>query len=196
MLSLRYKFYASTFEGHRKIAYTMQGQLQSLPERQKKFITLSNCKVCENIWYIIHNDSRSAYHKYKAAALGGWVNKMHRNAKIARPQAHTIQAKANFMAIIQDNTDHMPNEFGNIGKKRVNNLFILLVALNWDHMRDISNLESHSFYLNVIVLTLLISWLLACDGKYRECYVDGLPIWLLIRLLDHFSLCSKVPDVT
>ena len=81
---------------------------------------------------------------------------MHGNARIARSQAHTIQAKKNFMTIIQDNADCMPNEFKNIGKKRMNNLLVLSVALNWDHMRNISNLVSHSC-LNVIVLTLLIS---------------------------------------
>ncbi len=48
------------------------------------------------------------------------------------------------MTIIQENADRMPNEFRNIGKKRVNNLLVLPAALNWDHMRDISNSVSHS----------------------------------------------------
>ena len=61
------------------------------------------------------------------------------------------------MTIIQDNTDSMSNEFRNIGKKRVNNLLVLRVALNWDFIKDFSNLVSHSFFLNVIILTLFIS---------------------------------------
>ena len=117
----------------------MQGQLHELPERRKKFITLSNREVCENAWYIIHGVSRSAYHKYKAAAHAGRVNGTHGNSTIPRPRAHTIQAEANFMTIIQENADRMPNEFRNIGKKRVNNLLVLPAVLNWDHMRDISN---------------------------------------------------------
>ena len=47
-LALRRKFYGSTFEVHKEIAYVVQGQLYSLPERRKKFMTLSNREVCEN----------------------------------------------------------------------------------------------------------------------------------------------------
>ena len=53
-----------------------------------------------NAWYIIHGVSRSAYHKYKVVALVSRINKMHGNSGIAWLQAHTIQAKANFMTII------------------------------------------------------------------------------------------------
>ena len=48
------------------------------------------------------------------------------------------------MTIIQEKADRMPNEFRNIGRKRVNNLLVLPSALNWDHMRDISNSVLHS----------------------------------------------------
>ena len=138
-LALRRKFYGSTFELRREIAYAVQGQLHSLPERRKKFLTLSGREVCENAWYSIHGVSRAAYHKYKAAALAGRVNGMHGNSGITRPRPHTIQAEANFATIIQENADRMPNDFRNIGRKRVNNLLVLPSALNWDHMRDISN---------------------------------------------------------
>ena len=74
MLALRRKFYRSTFEVRREIAYAVQGQLHSLPEQWKKFMTLCSREVCENAWYTIHGISRSAYHKYKAAALAGRVN--------------------------------------------------------------------------------------------------------------------------
>ena len=84
-LALRRKFYDSTFEVCREIAYTVQGQLHSLPERRKKLMTLSSRKVCENAWYTIHGVSRLAYHKYKAATLAGRVNGMHGNSKITRP---------------------------------------------------------------------------------------------------------------
>ena len=89
-LALRHKFYGSTFEVRREIAYAVQGQLHSLPERQKKFMTLCSREVCENAWYSIHGVSRSAYHKYKAAALAGRVNGMHGNSGISWPQPHTI----------------------------------------------------------------------------------------------------------
>ena len=107
-------------------------------------MTLCSREVCENVWYSIHGVSRSAYHKYKAAALVGRVNGMHGNSGITRPRPHTIQAEANFMTIIQENADRMPNEFRNIGRKRVNNLLVLPSALNWDHIRDISNSVLHS----------------------------------------------------
>ena len=123
----------------REIAYAVQGQFHSLPERRKKFLTLSGREVCENAWYSIHGISRAAYHKYKAAAFASRVNGMHGNSGITRPRPHTIQAEANFATIIQENVDRMPNEFRNIGRKRVNNLLVLPSALNWDHMRDISN---------------------------------------------------------
>ena len=138
-LALRRKFYGSTFELRREIAYAVQGQLHSLPERRKKFLTLSGREVCENAWYSIHGVSRAAYHKYKAAALADRINRMHGNSRITRLRPHTIQAEANFATIIQENADRMPNEFRNIGRKRVNNLLVLPSALNWDHMRDISN---------------------------------------------------------
>ena len=139
MLALRRIFYGSTFEVRREIAYAVQGQLHSLPEQRKKFLTLSVREVCENAWYSIHGVSRAAYHKYKAAALAGTVNGTHGNSRITRPRPHTIQAEANFVTIIQENADRMLNEFRNIGRKRVNNLLVLPSALNWDHMRDISN---------------------------------------------------------
>ena len=100
-LALRRKFYSNTFKVHKKIACVVQGQLHSLPKRQKKFITLSSREVCENAWYIIHGVSRTAYHKYKAEALACRINGMHRNSGIARPQAHTIQTEASFLTIIQ-----------------------------------------------------------------------------------------------
>ena len=143
-LALRRKFYSSTFEVRREIAYAVQGQLHSLRERRKMFMTLCSREVCENAWYTIHGVSRSAYHKYKATALSGRVNGMHGNSEITRLRPHTIQAKANFMTIIQENADRMPNEFRNIERKRVNNLLVLPSALKWDHMKDISNSVLHS----------------------------------------------------
>ena len=157
MLALRHKFYGSIFEVRREIAYAVQGQLYSLLEQRKKFMTLSSCKVCENAWYSIHGVSRSAYHKYKAAALAGRVNGMQENSGITRPRPHTIQAEANFMTIIQENADRMPNEFRNIGRKQVNNLLILPSVLNWDYIRDISNLVLHSLRFIHFALTPLIS---------------------------------------
>ena len=120
-------------------------------------MTLCSREVCENAWYTIHGISRSAYHKYKAVALAGRVNRMHWNSGITRPRPHTIQAKANFMTIIQENADRMPNEFRNIGRKRVNNLFVLSSALNWDHMKDISNSVLHSIQYLYFALSALIS---------------------------------------
>ena len=99
-LALRRKFYGSTFELRREIAYAVQGQLHSLFERRKKFLTLSGREVCENAWYSIHGVSRAAYHKYKAAALAGRVNGTHGNSGITRLRPHTIQAEANFATII------------------------------------------------------------------------------------------------
>ena len=138
-LALRRKFYGSTFEVRKEIAYAVQGQLHSLSEQRKKFLTLSGREVCENTWYSIHGVSRAAYHKYKAVALAGRVNGTHGNSGITRLRPYTIQAEANFATIIQENADRMPNEFRNIGRKRVNNLLVLPSVLNWDHMRDISN---------------------------------------------------------
>ena len=77
MLALRPKFYGNTFEVCREIAYAVQGQLHSLPERRKKFMTLCSYEVCENARYTIHGVSRLAYHKYKAAALADRVDGMH-----------------------------------------------------------------------------------------------------------------------
>nr|PNR58557.1 hypothetical protein PHYPA_005552 [Physcomitrium patens] len=149
-LALRRKFHSSTIEARREIAYAVQGQLHSLPGRRKKFITFSNREVCENAWYIIHGISRAAYHAYKTVAIGGWVTGTHGNTGIARPRPHTIQAEANIMTIINDNADCMPNEFRNIGKKRVNNLLVLPSSLNWNHVRDMSNLQSAQCFVKPV----------------------------------------------
>ena len=82
------------------------------------------------LWYSIHGVSRAAYHKYKAAAFAGRVNGMHGNSGITQQRPHTIQAKANFATIIQENVDHMPNEIRNIGRKQINNLLVLPSTLN------------------------------------------------------------------
>lgn len=159
-LALRRRFYSSTFEARREIAYVVQGQLHTLPNRRKRFITLNNREVCENAWYIIHGVCRSAYHSYKAAALAGRVNGTHGNFGIARPRPHTIQAEANLSTIIQDNADRMPNEFRNIGQKRVHNLLVLPAALNWDHMRDMSNSVCHSTHFRSTLFSFLASTVL------------------------------------
>ena len=143
--------------------YAVQGHLHELPKRRKKFITLSNCEVCENAWYIIHGVSRSTYYKYKAAAHAGRINKTHGNSRIPCPRAHTIQVEANFMTIIQENTDRMLTEFRNIGKKQINNLLVLSATLNWDHMRNISNSVRHFFcfiYSSLKFLFLPLNYLI------------------------------------
>ena len=142
-----------------EIAYAVQGKLYSIPKRRKMFITPSNCEVCESAWYIIHGVSRSVYLTYKAHALAERVNGMHGNAGIGWSRAHTIQAKANLMTIIQEHTDRMPNEFKNIGKKLVNNLLVLLVVLNWDHIRNISSLIS-LFGCNNVLFWVVVIYLL------------------------------------
>ena len=60
------------------------------------------------------------------------------------------------MTIIQKNADHIPNEFKNIGKKQVNNLLVLSAVLNWDHMRDISNLVCHFLCLIKYSVTFVV----------------------------------------
>ena len=60
------------------------------------------------------------------------------------------------MTIIQENTDRMPNEFRNIEKKEVNNLLVLPTALNWDHMRDISNPVRHFLCLIKYFVTFVV----------------------------------------
>ena len=106
--------------------------------------TLNSLEFSQNNEYRVHGVSRAACHKYKAATLACRVNGMHGNSGITRPRPHTIQAEANFTTIIEENADCMPKEFSNIGRKRVNNLLVLPSALNWDHMRDISNSVLHS----------------------------------------------------
>ena len=117
MLVVRQKFYDNSFEFRWEIAYAIQGQLHKLSERRKKLITLSIREVCGNAWYMIHGVSKSAYYKYKVAAHAGRVNRIHGNARIPQLCAYTIQTEANFMTIIQENADCMPNEFRNIKKK-------------------------------------------------------------------------------
>jgi hypothetical protein len=110
-----------------------------VPGRTKKYITMAGNDVCENVWYIIHGVSRSAYHNYKAVARGGFCNGSDGNTGMSRPRPRTIQAEANLMTIISGNADRMPNEFRCIGGSRVNNVLVLPCTLNWDNMWFLSN---------------------------------------------------------
>jgi hypothetical protein len=109
-MTLRCRYYYSPFESRWDIAYTVQGQLHSVPGRTKKFITMAGNNVYENAWYIIHGVSRSAYHNYKVAARRGFCNGSHGNAGMMRPRPRTIQVEANLMTIIIGNANRMPNE--------------------------------------------------------------------------------------
>jgi hypothetical protein len=132
---IRRKFHSGSFAARRETGYSVVGQLHDLPGKRKKFITLANRDVCENAWYIIHGLSRSAFFLYKSAAKAGSVSGCHGNLGVLRPRAHTIQAEANMMTIINDTADRMPNSTREIGQKRVDNLKILPSACNWDHIR-------------------------------------------------------------
>jgi hypothetical protein len=132
---IRRKFHSGSFAAKRKTGYSVVGQLHDLPRKRKKFITLTNRDVCENAWHIIHGLSRSAFFLYKSAAKAGSISGCHGNLGVLRPRAHTIQAEANMMTIINDTADRMPNSTREIGQKRVDNLKILPSACNWDHIR-------------------------------------------------------------
>jgi hypothetical protein len=132
---IRRKFHSGSFAARRKTGYSVVGQLHDLSGKCKKFITLANRDVRENAWYIIHGLSRSAFFLYKSAAKAGLVSGCYGNLEVLRPRAHTIQAEANMMTIINDTADRMPNSTREIGQKRVDNLKILPSACNWDHIR-------------------------------------------------------------
>jgi hypothetical protein len=103
------KFHSGSFAARRETGYSVLGQLHDLPGKRKKFITLANRDVCENAWYIIHGLSRSAFFLYKSAAKVGSISGCHGNLGVLRPRAHTIQAEANMMTIINETAGRMPN---------------------------------------------------------------------------------------
>jgi hypothetical protein len=149
---IRKKFHSGSFVARCETGYSVVGQLHDLPGKRKKFITLANRDVCENAWYIIHGLSRSAFFLYKSAAKAGSISGCHGNLGVLRPRAHTIQAKANMMTIINDTADRMPNSTREIGRKRVENLKILPSSCNWDHIRLACN---HVSPLQLSPLTVL-----------------------------------------
>jgi hypothetical protein len=114
---IRRKFHSGSFAVRRETGYSVVGELHDLPGKRKKFITLANRDVCENAWYIIHGLLRSAFFLYKSAAKAGSVSGCHGNLGVLRPCAHTIQAEANMMTIINDTVDRMPNSTREIGQK-------------------------------------------------------------------------------
>jgi hypothetical protein len=112
---IRRKFHSGSFAARRETRYSVLGQLHDLPGKCKKFITLANRDVCENAWYIIHGLSRSAFFLYKSTAKAGSISGSHGNLGVLRPRAHTIQAEANMMTIINKTADRMPNSTREIG---------------------------------------------------------------------------------
>jgi hypothetical protein len=129
------KFHSGFFPTRHETGYSVVRQLHDLPGKRKKFITFANRDVCENAWYIIHGLSRSAFFLYKSAAKARSVSGCYGNLGILRPRAHTLQAKANMMTIINDTVDRMPNSTREIGQKRVDNHKILPSSCNWNHIR-------------------------------------------------------------
>ena len=114
---IRRKFHAGSFASRRETGYYVVGQLHDLPRKRKKFITLANRNMCENARYMIHELLWWAFFLYKSAAKAGSVSGCHGNLGVLRPCAHTIQAKANIMTIINDTVGRMPNATQEIGQK-------------------------------------------------------------------------------
>jgi hypothetical protein len=154
-LKIRRKFHSGSFVARHEFGYSVLGQLHDLPRKRKKFITLANYDVYEIAWYIIYGLSSLAFFLYKSAAKAGSINGCHGNLGVLRPHAHTIQAEANIMTIINDSADMMPNVTREFSQKRVDNLKILLSAYNWDHIRVVTNLVSLLELSLLIVLHLL-----------------------------------------
>jgi hypothetical protein len=102
---IRRKFHSKSFAVKRETGFSVLGQLHDLPGKRKKFITLANCDVCENAWYIIHGLSRLAFFLYKSAVRAGSVSGCHGNLGVFRPRIHTIHAEANMMTIINDTAE-------------------------------------------------------------------------------------------
>jgi hypothetical protein len=138
-MKIQRKFHAGSFAARSETGYSVLGQLHDLLGTRKKFITLANRDVCENAWYIIHGLLRSTFSLYKSAERVGSGSGCHGNLGVLRPRAHTIQAEANMMTIINDTANRMPNATWEIGQKRVDNQKILPSACNWDHIRVASN---------------------------------------------------------
>jgi hypothetical protein len=151
-VSIQRKFHSGSSVARRETGYSVVEQLHDLPGKRKKFITLANRDVCENAWYIIHGLSRSAFFLYKSIAKAGSVSGCHGNLGVLRPRAHTIHAEANMMTIINVTPNSMPNSTREIGQKRLDNLKILPLAYNWDHIRLASN---HVSPLELAPLTAL-----------------------------------------
>jgi hypothetical protein len=152
MVRIQRKFHSGSFAARRETTYSIVGQLHDLPRKHKKFITLANRDVYENAWYIIHGLSRSAFFLYKSAAKAESVSGCRGNLGVLKSRAHSIQTKANMMTIINETVDMMPNLTREIGEKGVDNLKILSLAYNWDHIRLVSN---HVSPLQLSSLTVL-----------------------------------------
>jgi hypothetical protein len=88
------KFHVGSFATRCKTGYSVMGQLHDLLGKRKKFITLANCNLCKNAWYMIHGLSRSAFFLYKSTARAGSVSGCHGNLDVLRARVHTIQAEA------------------------------------------------------------------------------------------------------
>jgi len=88
-------------------------------------------------WYIIHGISKLGYClSYKFIAQGGCISTSQNFVKAYRLCLQTIQAQAILMTIINKNCKKMPNEFKIFGHKWVDNLKVILSAMNWDHMLE------------------------------------------------------------
>lgn len=93
-LRLRQQFYSNSFNCHRALAFAVQGQLQALPRKCKKYITLASKEVCKIAWYNILGITNLSTHVYKKNVAVGHVTLVHDNNGELCLVSHTIQAQA------------------------------------------------------------------------------------------------------
>ena len=105
------KFWLKDFNERRDYARSMGGQLHYVGNnRKQKYVTLLGQDISAIAWYKIHGIPKSTFHNYMDQYKKGIISSTYENRDVKRPRLGTMQALGTIRAIINETTNHMPNQ--------------------------------------------------------------------------------------
>ena len=154
---IRQKFWLKDFDKRQDYARSVGGQFcYSGNNRKQKYVTLLGQDICATAWYKIHGIPKSTFHEYMDQYKKGIVSSTHRNKDVKQPRLGTMQALGTITAIINDSTDHMPNQMRITVPGRMVTLKFLLSGHSWKKIQ----IDATEVLLCIVRCTYLITHIL------------------------------------
>ena len=156
-LFIRQKFWLKGFDERRDYARSVGGQFRySGNNRKRKYVTLLGQDIYATAWYKIHGIPKSTFHEYMDQYKKGIVSSTHGNKDVKRPRLGTVQALSTITTIINDSTDHMPNQMRITVPGRMDTLKFLSSGHSWKKIQ----IDATEVLLCIVCCTYLITCIL------------------------------------